>query len=256
MQFVSKSVLAAAMVVSVAAGASASVSDVCFAVRARAMVDGVEQSALFQVSSQDMYYDEVSQTYGWDLQSPFELRSSQGTVLATLQGGMVRAIEDPVVSVNFSVQSGAIQTSFDVVSTLLGFATLNSVQALATGTLVADDRNGDGVTVGPLGVFAGNAIYAAKYNNSGAPFSDLDGTTFAGLFTAGPYNNAVGFNVADGTGGFQAVPGNISNIQAGFSFALSAGDIASGTSTFFVTPAPGAAALLAFAGAFVARRRR
>jgi uncharacterized protein (TIGR03382 family) len=177
-------------------------------------------------------------------------------VLGILEGGMVRAIEDPVVSVNFSVQSGAIQTSFDVVSTLLGFATLNSAQALANGTLVADDRNGDGVTVAPLGVFAGNAIYVAKYNNSGLPLMDLDGTTFAGLFTAGPYSNPIGLNVADGTGPFQAVPGTISNIQAGFSFALSAGDIASGTSTFFVTPAPGAAALLGLAGVFASRRRR
>lgn len=256
MQFVTKSVFAAGVVSVVAAGASASVSDVCFAVRARAVIDGVEQSALFQVSSQDMYYDEVSQTYGWDFQSPFELRSSQGAVLAILQGGMVRAIEDPVVSVNFSVQSGAIQTSFDVVSTLLGFATLNSVQGLATGTLVGDDRNGDGVTLAPLGVFPGNSIYVAKYNNSGLPFQDLDGTTFAGLFTAGPYANPVGFNVADGTGPFQAIPGSVSNIQSGFSFSLTAGDIASGTSTFFVTPAPGAAALLGLAGAFVARRRR
>ena len=255
MAFGSKLVASAALFLA-ASGASASVSEVCFAVRATALVGGIEQSALFTVASSEMYYDEVSQTYGWDLQSPFELRSTQGTVLGTLQGGMVRAIEDPVVSVNFSVQSGAIQTSFQVVSTLLGFATLNSAQGLATGTLVADDRNGDGVTVAPLGVFPGNSIYVAKYNNSGLPFQDLDGTTFAGLFTTGPYSNPVGFNLADGTGPFQAIPGTVSNIQGGFSFSLSAGDIASGTSTFFVTPAPGAAGLLGLAALVATRRRR
>ncbi len=257
MAFVSKAVVVSvAAVLLSAAGASASVSQVCFSVRASSMIDGVLQTAIFEVDSSQMYYDEVSQTYGWDLQSPYELRSSQGTVLGTLTSGSVLAIEDPVVAVNFSVQSGAVMTSFAVTSTLLGFATLNSVDALATGTLVADDRNGNGVTVSPLGVFPSNGIYVAKYNNSGLPFQDLDGATFASLFTAGPYNNAVGFNVADGTGPFQPIPGNISNIQGGFSFALTAGDIASGTSTFFVTPAPGAAALLGLAGLVATRRRR
>jgi hypothetical protein len=220
------------------------------------MVDGSQQTAIFEVDSGQMYYDEASQTYGWDLQSPFELRSTQGTVLGTLQTGSVLAIEDPVVSLNFSVQAGAFPTNFNVISTLVSFAPINGATALANGTLVADDRNGDGVTVAPLGVFPGNAIYVAKYNNSGLPFMDLDGTTFAGLFTAGPYTNPVGFNVADGTGPFQPVPGAISNIQSGFGFSLSAGDIASGTSTFFVTPAPGAFGLLAVAGVVAARRRR
>lgn len=247
---------AAVAIFASAGAASASVSQVCFSLRATAMIDGSPQTATFEVDSGQMYYDEASQTYGWDLQSPFELRSPQGTVLATLQTGSVLAIEDPVVSLNFSVQSGTVLTSFDVVSTLVSFAPINGATALATGTLVADDRNGDGVTVSPLGVFGGNAIYVAKYNNSGIPLSDLDGTTFAGLFTAGPYSNAVGFNVADGTGPFQPIAGAVSNIQSGFSFSLSAGDIASGTSTFFVTPAPGAFGLLSLAGLVAVRRRR
>lgn len=248
------SVLAAAL--ALASSASASVSQVCFSLRATAMVDGAMQTATFEVDSGQMYYDEASQTYGWDLQSPFELRSQQGTVLAVLQSGNVLAIEDPVVSLNFSVQAGAFPTNFNVVSTLVSFAPINGATALANGTLVADDRNNNGVTVSPLGVFPGNAIYVAKYNNSGLPFMDLDGTTFAGLFTAGPYSNPVGFNVADGTGPFQPIPGAVSNIQSGFSFALTAGDIASGTSTFFVTPAPGTLALLGLGGLVAARRRR
>ncbi len=235
--------------------ASASVSPICFSVRATAIVGGQTQTATFEVDSGQMYYDEASQTYGWDLQSPFELRSAQGTVLGTLVGGNVRAIEDPVVALNFSVQAGTVQTTFNVVSTLVGFAPLNNVTALATGTLVADDRNGNGVTVSPLGQFPGNAIYVARYNNSGLPFQDLDGQTFAGLFTAGPYSNPVGFNVSDGTGPFQPIAGLVSNIQSGFGFSLTAGDIASGTSTFFVTPAPGALALLGLGGIAAARRR-
>ena len=256
MMFASKLGASAAAVLLAAAGASASVSPVCFSVHATAVVDGVTQTATFAVDSSEMYYDEVSRSYGWDLQSPFELRSAQGTVLGTLTGGNVRAIEDPVVAVNFSVQSGAVQTSFAVTSTLLGFATLNTATGLATGTLVADDRNGDGVTLAPLGIFPGNSMYVAKYNNSGLPFQDLDGTTFAGLFTTGPYAAPVGLNLADSTGGFLPIPGNVSNIQGGFSFSLTAGDIASGTSTFFVTPAPSAAALLGLAGLAATRRRR
>lgn len=256
MTFASKLFASAAAVVLAASGASASVSQICFSIRASAMVNGVEQTSTFTVDSSEMYYDEVSRTYGWDLQSPYELRSAQGTVLGTLGSGSVMAIEDPVVAVNFSVQSGAVQTSFAVTSTLLGFATLNTATGLATGTLVADDRNGDGVTLSPLGIFPGNSMYVAKYNNSGLPFQDLDGTTFAGLFTAGAYTAPVGLNLADSTGGFLPIPGNVSNIQGGFSFSLTAGDIASGTSTFFVTPAPSAAALLGLAGLATTRRRR
>ncbi len=256
MAFASKVVVSAAALCVAAAGASASVSQVCFSVRATAIVGGQTQTATFEVDSGQMYYDEASQTYGWDLQSPFELRSAQGTVLGTLVGGNVRAIEDPVVAVNFSVQSGAVMTSFDVTSTLVGFAALNAAQGLATGTLVADDRNGNGVTISPLGIFPGNGMYVAKYNNSGLPFQDLDGLTFASLFRTGPYSNPVGLNLNDGTGPFQPIPGLVSNIQGGFSFSLTAGDIASGTSTFFVTPAPGAAALFGLAGLAVSRRRR
>lgn len=256
MIFASKFVASAAAVLLVSAGASASVSETCFSIRATAVVNGVQQSSTFTVDSSEMYYDEVSHSYSWTLQSPFELRSAQGVVLATLSSGSVAAVEDPIVAVNFSVQSGAVQTSFAVTSTLLGFATLNSAQGLATGTLVADDRNGDGVTLAPLGVFPSNSMYVAKYNNSGLPFQDLDGTTFAALFTSGAYTNPVGLNLADNSGGFAPIPGTVSNIQGGFSFSLTAGDIASGTSTFFVTPAPSAAALLGLAGLAAIRRRR
>jgi uncharacterized protein (TIGR03382 family) len=236
--------------------ASASVSQVCFSIRATAIVDGVPQTALFEVDSGQMYYDEPSQTYGWDLQSPFEMRSAQNTLLATLNEGSVRAIEDPVVGLNFSVQSGAFLTTFQVVSTLVGFAPIVGATGLATGTLVGDDRNGNGVVLSPLGNFPGNAVYVAKYNNSGLPFQDLDGLTFAGLFVTGPYAAPIGFNVADGTPGFLPIAGAVSNIQSGFDFSLTAGDIASGTSTFFVTPAPGTAALLGMAGLVAVRRRR
>ncbi len=254
MVFGSKSIVSAAALLFVASGASASVSDVCFQVRATAEIDGVQQTATFQALYDDMYYDEASQTWGWDLQSPLELRSSEGVVIATLNEGSVRVIQDPVVSVNFAVSSGAVMTAFDITAAQLSFASLASATGYATAAFTANDNNFDGgVTVSPLGAFPNNALYVATYNNVINP---LDGTNFGGgLLINGPYSNP--FITGDsGTVPLQAIPGTVSNMQAGFQFSLSSGDQASGTSTFEIVPAPGTLALLGLGGLFASRRRR
>jgi hypothetical protein len=186
--------------------------------------------------------------------SPLELRSAQNTLLAVLSQGSVRAIEDPVVSVNFAVSAGAVMTSFDIVSTQLSFANINAATGNASAAFSANDDSGDGiVTVSPTGAFPNNAMYAARYNNVSLP---LDGTDFGGgLLLAGPYSHQA---VTGDAGAIpnQVIPGVISNMQAGFRFTVTPGDFVAGTSTFTVVPAPGAVGLLGLAGLMVSRRRR
>jgi len=249
MQIRSKSVLAAATLLCLAAGASASVSQYCFTVVARS---GAE-TATFQVLSEDMYTTGVEGEYLWELSSPYQLRSQNDVLLGTLTSGRVSYIEDPVVSINFAVTAGNVMTAFDVSSVQLGFATISNGIADAVAGISSDDLSGNfNVTVGPSGTFPGNTIYAARYNNT----ATLDGTDFGGGLLVGPYNHP--FVISDsGSIPSAMIPGNVNNIQAGFRFTLSEGDQASGTSTFtIVIPAPGAAGLLGLAGLLVARRRR
>lgn len=254
MKFGVTSVLGAAAILSLTAGASASMSEFCFTIRASAMVGGQMQFATYEVRSDSdaVYYDPPSQTYGWELTSPLHLVSAEGTTLAILDSASILAIEDPVVSVNFSVTAGAVQTAFDITSTQLNFGALSdSVTGHASASFTANDDSGDGfVQVSPIGVFPNNKLYAARYNNTGT----LDGTDFGG----GLLNGQTGqFIVGDaGNVPLQAIPGVITNMQAGFQFSLSSGDQAAGTSTFTIIPAPGAAALLGLGGLLASRRRR
>lgn len=266
MAFARLSVLSAAVaataLLSASAGALGSVSQMCFSLTAQATVDGVPVSYTFEVSSELMYSfpnENGDLVYGWELSSPFELRSApsathpNGVQLGTLTSAFVETVSDPIVTLNFAVQAGAVMTSFTATSTILSFANIVNGVGTASAGVTADDTNGDGVTLGLGASLPG--MYVAKYNNSGIPFSDLDGTTFADLHTT-PYFDPIGINQSAGTGPFQLVPGSVGNMQAGFDFTLSAGDIASGTSTFVILPAPGAAALLGLGGLMAARRRR
>jgi hypothetical protein len=255
MVFGSKAVASAALLLA-SSGAFASMSEYCFSIRATATINGQLQTALFQVRSDsaEVYYDEVSGTYGWDLQSPLDLVSQEGTLLGVLRQGSIRAIEDPVVSVNFAVSAGAVMTSFDITSTQLSFANINSATGSASAAFSANDDSGDGlVTVSHAGSFLNNALYVARYNNVALP---LDGTDFGGgLLVSGPYSHPAVTGDA-GSVPNQVIPGTISNMQAGFQFTVTPGDFVSGTSTFTVVPAPGAVGLLGLAGLIVSRRRR
>lgn len=265
MAFARKSVLSAAVAASTllatSAGALGSVSQFCFVLNANATVDGVPVSYSLSIDSQNMYSfsnENGDLVYGWQLESPFELRSAptathpNGVLLGTLTNAFVETIADPVVTLNFAVQAGAVMTSFSATSTILSFASIVNGIGTASAGITADDVNGDGVTLG-LGSRPG--MYVAKYNNSGIPFSDLDGVTFADLHTTS-YTDPIGINESASTGPFQLIPGSVVNMQSGFDFTLSAGDIASGTSTFVIIPAPGAASLLGIGGLLALRRRR
>ncbi|MBX3405698.1 MAG: hypothetical protein KF869_02945 [Phycisphaeraceae bacterium] len=265
MAFARKSVfsatVAAAALLATSAGALGSVSQFCFVLNASATVDGVPVSYSLQIDSQNMYSfsnENGDLVYGWLMDSPFELRSAptathpNGVVLGTLQHAFVETIADPVVSLNFAVQAGAVMTSFSATSTILSFASIVNGIGTASAGLTADDTGSDGVSLG-LGSRPG--MYVAKFNNSGIPFSDLDGTTFADLHTSAMFD-PVGINVSADTGPFQLIPGSVFNMQSGFDFTLSAGDIASGVSTFVIIPAPGAATLLGIGGLLAMRRRR
>jgi MYXO-CTERM domain-containing protein len=60
--------------------------------------------------------------------------------------------------------------------------------------------------------------------------------------------------MADNTGGWLEIPGAVSSMQVEYSFVLSAGDQASGSSNYAIVPEPAGLALLVVGAALVRRR--
>jgi len=147
------------------------------------------------------------------------------------------------VSLNFNVAAGASNTVFDVSSGLAN-ANLPTATGIASAAVTLTDTLGDGATMSPDGA----SIYSAMYN--GAP-----GTLFAGLLNSSISAGSFSTVTSEGTFGSAALVGAVNDISSQWNFAVSAFDVASGTSVFTVVPAPGSFALLGLAGLAIRRRR-
>lgn len=153
------------------------------------------------------------------------------------------------VTLGFNVRNFTTDTAFvDVFSPEISFAGIDGGVTVASSSFSMTDssiENGGGNgSVGVVGQFAGGNMWRASYNG---------GLEYATILQGG--NAAI-------TGGDSAnlavtpIAGTVTSIRTQYSFSLSAEDQASGTSSFGIIPAPGAAALLAMGGAVTARRRR
>jgi MYXO-CTERM domain-containing protein len=192
----------------------------------------------------------INGRWNWNSSAPIQIRSStSGDVLATISTLSVGYIEDPVITLNYTVTASSVTTSFNITSGLLTFAPFVG-EARATMSSGISDSDGNGASV--AGAHSGS-LYRANLNGT-MP----GGTQFT---TLGPSMSASGFGSNSFSGstpgvGFTPV-GLISSMQASFAFDLSAFDQAAGTSTFVTqVPTPGALAVLGLAGLAAGRRRR
>ncbi|MBX3357012.1 MAG: PEP-CTERM sorting domain-containing protein [Phycisphaeraceae bacterium] len=163
--------------------------------------------------------------------------------------------EDPSVAANFNVQGGVFNTIYSVESVLLSFPAIASAQGFASAQIGVTDQDGDGATIAPTN---GGHLYRAYYNSLPGTHP-YDGTLFSGspLLPGSVVAGPNGSNILFGdSGSFIAIGVPVSDISALFEFSVSAFDLAAGTSTFTVVPAPGAVGLLGLAGLAMARRRR
>lgn len=197
--------------------------------------------------------------YEWNLPSALPLMSADGTTIATLNMANVIVHEDPQVTVNFNVFSGALNTTFTVTSATVSFAGISNAQGRASAAFSATDLDDDGVTLsGLINDGMGNfSAYNSRFNGA-YPL----GTTFKNLLTGAFTNPTPGITITSsedypGVGTYVPIAGTLTDISARFKFTLSANDIASGTSVFEVipVPAPGTLALLGLGGLAAARRR-
>ncbi len=151
------------------------------------------------------------------------------------------------VSLNFNVAAGVSNTVFGFNSALAP-AVLQNASGRASAAVTLTDTNGDGATLSP----DGSSIYTASYN--GAPGTVFDNLMAANL-VVGAWATDTASDDSPNGGGFSAIGVPLTDISSEWNFAVSAFDVASGTSVFTVIPTPGSLALLGMAG-FIARRRR
>lgn len=230
---------AAALVVwAAAAVAPADISPIVLRVEATSEAG----TGVYEVSSDELNYDPVSQQWTWQLVGMVDLLGPGGEFIGQLRTANLLYSADPNVALAFSVASGVVPTSFTISSGLLSFPLISPAQAATSAALTLTDVLGDGATL--AGNLASGNSYQAVYNGS---------TVFAELLP--------GLSV---TGGSTSANANVpltpiapaSSMNAQFTFTMSASDLASGTSNFVIIPEPQALALLLLGAVTAAARRR
>lgn len=214
----------------------------------KAIVGG--QQGSFVVTTDDGTFDNDG-NFTWTLSGSVDIQADNGAVLATLEHASVTILHDPVINMNFNVQATNQNTIFQVGSGLLSFPTINNPQGIASAAVTVTDVNGNGATLAP----DGPSLYSSRYNGdfpAGTLFANLLGNNVS----SGAFQSAHASDEFPGGGNYANIGTPISSMSAAWTFSLSANDLASGTSTFAVVPAPASAALLGLAGLAASRRRR
>ncbi|MCC6357975.1 MAG: PEP-CTERM sorting domain-containing protein [Phycisphaerales bacterium] len=206
-------------------------------------------------------WSEDHTTYRWSSSETHMFFAADGSFLGSLnpaeasQTSSIEYVVDPIVNLSFSVAAGNATTTFMIGSALLSFPTISAAEARASvGFSVTDFSGGDGATLTGIGGHSGTAGYVAQYNgfagtNSGTSFAELLPSVIAAPFLTGTDSATVPAS------GYTPI-GSVSDMSSLVAFELSAGDFASGTSTFEIIPEPTTGVLLLVAaGALLARRR-
>lgn len=194
-------------------------------------------------------------SYSWGPGSPgySPVTFSNGSFVESVSFGW---IHDPQVTSSFNVTSGITQTTFTINSALLSFDPIASPIGVASAFIGVTNSSFGGNTgsITLNGLHAGGAIFAARANGNADTFASLIAGPGTVAVAPGLSVSYVGANPSNP--GYDIVPFAASDMQSQFKFSLSSFDSASGTSTYEIIPAPGAAALLGLGGLVALRRRR
>ena len=178
----------------------------------------------------------------WSSSQRIEMRSNRtGELIAVLNppghSSSVEYIDDPVVGMNFAVESGPTTTTFTITSALLSFTPMDG-EARITAGFSCTDVDGDGATLTGIGNPSGaQGAYLAQYNGFAGT---LTGSTFdeeIQSMSAGVFSTSV-TSVDHPPVGFLSIPATVSDMSVMISFMLSPNDLASGTSSFVIQPPP------------------
>ena len=162
---------------------------------------------------------------------------------------------DPQVDLEFAVTNGnlAASTVFDITAATIVFTAVPNAEAAALASVSLTQGAGSPAGVSASGLFAGDKMYEARYSTH--PVANTH-TVFADLVSG--FSAAFGDTRTEGLPeiGMVALGTTVYMMESEFKFSLSAGDQASGTSVFLITPEPASLVLMGLASALLFRNRR
>lgn len=184
----------------------------------------------------------------WSLPAPEDLGG-----LATLGSLTVTFQADPQVDLNFSLTNNDLNNPvfFSISTTPIVFSGIADPQAAAAASMTITDGAGSPQGVMCTGQFANSKSYEARYSTmSNVNTQTILASLIPQMSFTGP---AAGGSTTDRIPavGLTTVGQPVYMMEAEYSFLLSAGDQASGTSTFVIipsTPEPGTLLLFALGG--------
>ncbi|MBU0616912.1 MAG: PEP-CTERM sorting domain-containing protein [Planctomycetes bacterium] len=203
-------------------------------------VESALGSESWSIASADVNFDPDADTWSWTGQN-----IGLGDI-ATLDQAFLTIVGDPQIALGFAVSAGAADTTVTITSAVLSFDPLvNPDGAASAGVTLTEAGDNPPATLVGLAGDLGSA-YAAYYNvPPGSVFAEFVTSLMTDTTTSGSGN----------TGGWVVISDTVSSMQAQYSFILSAGDLASGTSNFLIVPEPASLAMLALGAVALLRRR-
>jgi len=166
--------------------------------------------------------------------------------------GLVKSLEcdyegDPEVRLKFAIQAGDTDTAFTIPSMAVSFAAMTNPRAQASASITVTSGT---TTASATGQYSGEKAYTAIYNGTTNWAYLVDSVTAVeGNSVTGSQRRPVLPTVDE------VIPASVTSIQAAYSFKLTAGDEASGTSRFAITPEPATLGLMGLGLAMLLRRR-
>lgn len=198
---------------------------------------------------------DINGVCSWALPSPVAL-SDGAVTLGTVTNLEVGFNADPEVDLGFAVKNmSSSAVTFSITAGTISFMPITDGEALAGASVTLTAGTGSAPGASITGLFANGATYQARYSTHGIINT---ATAYASLtpsfsFTSGLTDSAS--EVYPGDGNPAVLGGTVYMMESEYKFILSAGDQASGTSIFMITPEPASLIFLGLGACFAIRRR-
>ncbi len=189
-------------------------------------------------------------SFFWALPGSTAINDGPNTIATLGSATAFFDFDDALMSSSFAMDAGDSDTTMTITSADIAIGVLNA-SGRATAGMTTTDNQTNGSTVN--GLQAGGTMFATSYNG-GNSFANLIQGPLVASSAVGSASDSEDFPL--GAGNYSPLGTDATSMMFEWSFEVSAGDQASGTSAYSIIPAPGSAALIGLGLAGMTRRRR